>query len=460
MKEHSTLEGTSILVVDDHRNIRVTLRMILEGEGAEMHEASTFVEAQQMLDRGPDQFDLILLDIRLSDGSGLELLRKISRERQASRVVMISGEGTVGEAIEATNLGAFDYMEKPFTPERLLVTAKRCLDYHRLKRQALAQEEILGDHPSIVQLNALVRKIAKTQSRVLITGETGTGKELVARGLHRQSVRNKHPMIKVNCAAIPHSLMESELFGHEKGAFTGASKLRRGLFEQAHQGTLFLDEIAELSLEVQAKLLRVLETGEFTRIGSENPVKTDVRVLAATHRNLSDTVKEGLFREDLYYRLNVVTISIPPLRDRGDDVELLAKYFLELTIQEHSLARMLFAEKAIEQLHRYPWPGNIRELKNIVERSAILAAEGTIDELSGLDTTPVVRMNVTGDFQFGCDTCSWQHFQDLAGKAYVTFVLQNTGGNVSEAARILEVERAYLHRLMRKLEVQRDVVVG
>ena len=296
----------------------------------------------------------------------------------------------------------------------------------------------------------------------------------MAKAVHRESERKHLPLIKVNCAAIPHSLVESELFGHEKGSFTGASKSRRGLFEQAHGGTLFLDEIGELSLDVQAKLLRVLQNGELIRVGGEKPTKVDVRLLAATNRDLESMIENNEFREDLYYRLNVISLKVPPLRDRGEDIVLLAKHMLEEMCEEHSLGYRYFTDNALKQIAAWQWPGNIRELRNIVERSAIMSETQQIDtipditrpETPGAGAAPPDAGTSTdspgadeGGFSFQCDLVSWQEMHASLDKAYIKFVLGRSGGNVSEAARKLCLERAYLHRLMKKLGIQRGVVV-
>ena len=315
---------------------------------------------------------MVLLDIRMPDGSGLDILKKISSAGFASRVIMISGEGTVTDAFKATQMGAFDYVEKPFAEERILVTVARCLAFNNLTEEnkslsgkVYEKDQILGSHETVSQLKSSIEKVAKTKSRVLILGESGTGKELVAKHIHFASDRSKKEFIKVNCAAIPHNLIESELFGHEKGAFTGALKQRKGLFEQADNSSLFLDEIGELSLDVQAKLLRVLQTGELTRLGSEEVKTVDVRVVAATHRDLKEMVDAGEFREDLYYRLNVVTIATPALRERKSDIRELAEYFLSISCSENSLGERSFSDACIKELESYDWPGNIDNFKTL-----------------------------------------------------------------------------------------------
>jgi two-component system, NtrC family, nitrogen regulation response regulator NtrX len=487
MSEHKKLiKGSKILVVDDHRNIRFSLKLALEHEGAEVDESEDCLQAKEKIKQamkdGDCEYQMFFLDIRLPDGSGLDLLKMIAEAGFSSRAVMISGEGTINEAFQATQLGAFDYIEKPFIPERILVSVQRCLDFNKIKikndelnRQILKGHEILGNSAAIATMVAMMQRVAGTNSRVLILGESGTGKELVAGNLHRLSDRSDCEMIKVNCAAIPHSLIESELFGHEKGAFTDAVKTRKGMFELAHGGCLFLDEIGELSLDVQAKLLRALENGEIVRLGGEKVLKVDVRVFAATHCDLEQMVKDGQFREDLYYRLNVLTIEVPPLRDRGEDIKLLAEYFLDAACTEHSLGRRSFGAEIDEELQAYHWPGNIRELKNCVERASILA-EGieivSLGDLSREDrrhgeeasqqvSGEELSIKAEGDeFVFQCEAVSWQHFHELIDRDYIKYILGRTGGNVSESSRVLSLERAYLHRLMKKLGIQRGVVVS
>lgn len=507
------IQNRRILVVDDHRNIRVSLKMTLEGEGARITEAETIKLAREKMgplqtidEDHPFAFDCVLLDIRLPDGSGLDLLKELSEAGLASRVIMISGEGTVGDAFKATQMGAFDFVEKPFGEERVIVSVARCLDFGRLSaskdrlEERLKGQEILGEHPKIQETLKMIQRVAPTSGRVLITGESGTGKELVARAIHKESGRSDRPLIKVNCAAIPQNLIESELFGHEKGAFTGALKTRKGVFERADGGTLFLDEIGELGLDVQAKLLRALQNGEIQRVGGDKVILVDVRLLAATNRDLSEMVQAGEFREDLFYRLNVLTIHLPPLRERKSDIPRLAGIFLQEACEEHSLGDKTLSSEALAQLTAYHWPGNVRELHNIIERTAILSEESvieTIEDLASKTPSPQSeispakktgfpsesslsentnasraaisdadsRSNVTpfprGEaFSYATHLIPWQDFHEEAGKAYLKYVLQKAGGNVSETARLLGLERAYLHRLMKKLGVQRDVIVS
>jgi DNA-binding NtrC family response regulator len=451
--------------------------MTLEAEGAVVTEASTISAAKTALHVTEDSintaFDLVLLDIRLPDGNGLDFLTHLSRHQKANRVIVISGEGTAVEAFRATEIGAFDFIEKPFTPERVLVSATRCIEFHRIEEananlnKELSGPEIIGQHAVIKDVITVIDKVAPTNGRVLITGESGTGKELIAREIHRKSIRARKTMIKVNCAAIPKNLMESELFGHEKGAFTGAIKNRVGVFERADGGTLFLDEIGELDLDLQAKLLRVLQNGEFSRVGGDKTIRVDVRVICATNRDLKQMCQAGEFREDLFYRLNVITIHSPALRDRSSDIPELSKRFLQESCKEHALGQKELSEYALVQLRDYSWPGNVRELRNVIERTAIFSSDTIIEHIDDLDNpTPADRLvipaenhgpdNDTESLILSFKPQSWEKFQETAGRRFLIFMLAKANGNVSEAARALDLERAYLHRLMKKLSINRN----
>jgi two-component system, NtrC family, nitrogen regulation response regulator NtrX len=474
----NALKKSKILIVDDHRNIRVSLRMILESEGALVHEASTIASAITSLELSESSqdtpFDLILLDIRLPDGNGLDFLAQLSKTQKPNRVIVISGEGTATEAFRATEIGAFDFIEKPFTPERVLVSTTRCIEFHRIEaanenlNHIAAGPTIVGKHNRIKDVMIMIEKAAPTNGRVLIGGESGTGKELIAREIHRRSSRKNKPMIKVNCAAIPKNLMESELFGHEKGAFTGALKTRLGVFERADGGTLFLDEIGELELDLQAKLLRVLQNGEFSRVGGEKTIKTDVRIICATNRDLKQMSQTGDFREDLYYRLNVININSPALRERASDIPELSKLFLNECCIEHALGPKKLSENALRQLQEHTWPGNVRELRNVIERAAILSDDSVIDQIEDLapcqtpeDMPPrSIISSIKNDentdlLRLTIPVQSWEKFQESTGREFLSFLLEKTKGNVSEAARLLDLERAYLHRLIKKLDISR-----
>src|SRR5262245_48648853 len=369
----------TVLVVDDEKNIRRTLRMVLEGEGYAVEECDT---AEEGLAHAGEA-DVVLLDVKLPGMSGLDALPKLKPDDLP--IIMISGHGTLADAVQATKLGAFDFLEKPLDRDRVVVTVRNALERRALRREvgaSRARQEMIGKSAPMIALYAQIAKVAPTRGRVLITGESGTGKELVARAIHQGSPLAKAAFVKVNCAAIPPELIESELFGHEKGAFTGATARKRGLFEVADGGTIFLDEIGDMSPSAQAKVLRILQTGELNRVGGESTIKVDVRVIAATNKDLAEEVKAGRFREDLYFRLNVVPLQAPQLRERPEDIPLLAEAFVEQTCLENGFRPKRIDSLVLERLKGYPWPGNVRELRNLMERLVILSDDViTLDDL-------------------------------------------------------------------------------
>jgi len=371
-----------ILIIDDEPHMRRILTLILEEAGHMVEQASGLTPAIEKI--SSTQYDLVISDKKMPDGDGFDVLKYCRENELALPVVILTAMATVELAVEAMQAGAFDFISKPFVPEVVAAVAKRATERTRLlrenevlkveaKRYAFA-DEILGISPAIIALKELIARVAPTNATVLITGETGTGKELVARAIHRGSSRSDETFLAVNCAAVAEQLLESELFGHEKGSFTGADKPRQGLFEAAHQGTLFLDEAGEMSLGLQAKLLRVLTDGQFLRVGATVPRTVDVRVIVATHRDLQERVKQSAFREDLYYRLAVVPIAIPPLRERREDIPVLVDFLIEQISRELKVHRKTIAPAALAKLMQYAFPGNVRELRNLVERSCILAA--------------------------------------------------------------------------------------
>jgi two-component system, NtrC family, nitrogen regulation response regulator NtrX len=473
--------GTTILIVDDEKNIRRTVRMVLEGEGYAVEEASSGEEA---LARLPDIApDVILLDVKLPGISGhdvLETMRKAGAqaaergartpEQPEAVVIMISGHGTLADAVRATKAGAYDFMEKPLDRERLLLTVRNALERRAMAREVAGLRalnagrfEMVGSSPAMTTLYAQIAKVAPTRTRVLITGESGTGKELIARAIHRESPLRDRPFIKVNCAAIPPELIESELFGHERGAFTGAAARKKGLFELADDGTIFLDEIGDMSLSAQAKVLRVLETGELSRVGSESSLKVDVRVLAATNRDLQAAVAAGHFREDLFFRLAVVPLRAPPLRERAADVPLLCRAFAVQSARDNGLHEKELAPEAIEILAAYAWPGNVRELRNVVERLVILC-EGTIGagdlpeeivaEVSrrGRPVQSVGRLELPAEAK----SLTLRELRDLVERQVVLAKLDENDWNISRTAQVLGLERTNLHKKMRALGIARD----
>lgn len=370
---------SKILVIDDERSIRSTLKDILEYEKYEVLEAE---DGQKGLDMATkDQFDLIFCDIKMPKMDGIEVLQKIMEANDEVPVVMISGHGNIDTAVECIKKGAFDYIAKPIDLNRLLITVRNALDKKTLVKETkqlrrkvgkFKSGEIIGESEGIQKIKELIDRVAPTDARVLITGENGTGKELVARRIHELSKRADKPLIEVNCAAIPSELIESELFGHEKGSFTSAVKQRKGKFEQADGGTLFLDEIGDMSHAAQAKVLRALQESRISRVGGDGDIKVDVRILAATNKDLRAEIEKGNFREDLYHRLNVIPIHVPSLNDRRDDIAILAEHFLAIVLEEQSMPGKTFQKGALEELKKLDWTGNIRELRNVIERLVIL----------------------------------------------------------------------------------------
>jgi DNA-binding NtrC family response regulator len=366
-----------VLIIDDEKPIRNALRDILEYEKMQVEDAATGTEGLQKLEK--DKFDLILCDIKMPGIDGIEVLEKMMQQGYSAPVIMISGHGTIETAVEAVKKGAFDFIAKPLDLNRLLVTVRNALDKSvivnenkALKKKVSKTFDMIGNSAAINEIKEMIEKVAPTDARVLITGGNGTGKELVARWLHEKSNRSKFPMIEVNCAAIPSELIESELFGHEKGAFTSAVNQRKGKFEQAEGGTLFLDEIGDMSLSAQAKVLRALQENKISRVGGEKEIKVNVRVVAATNKNLKEEIQKGNFREDLYHRLSVIPIHVPSLNQRVEDIPLLAEHFLQILSEEHGIQAKKINKEALTALQKIDWTGNVREFKNVIERLIIL----------------------------------------------------------------------------------------
>ena len=458
----SEVSAGTILVVDDEKNIRRTLALVLEGEGFEVLDAASAEDGLAILARR--RVDAVVMDVCMPGMDGLSALRAILQDDADLPVVMISGHASIQDAVEATRLGAFDFLEKPLGRERVLVTLRNCLQRGRdaeelraLRAQSRTRSRtgLLGDAPIIEKLRVQIDRVARTKARVLITGETGTGKELVAREVHERSDRARKPFIKVNCAAIPHDLIESTLFGHEKGAFTGAAGRRRGHFELADGGTLFLDEIGDMSLSAQAKVLRVLQSGELTRVGGEQPIEVDVRVVAATNKDLEQDCREGRFREDLYFRLNVVPLVSPPLRQRPGDIAQLVEHFLEQVCRENEFRPKAVTEGVLRRLQAHDWPGNVRELRNIVERMAILS-----DDVIGEDDLPADFVRRTSEAVAGpagelFELGSLKDYRDAAERQMIEARLAACDWNVSRTADTLGLERTNLHKKMRSLGISK-----
>lgn len=366
-----------ILVIDDEKSIRNTLKEILEYEGHEVQDAADGLEGLKKIES--EKFDIVLCDIKMPKMDGLELLDKIMELQSETPVIMISGHGTIETAVDAIKKGAYDFISKPLDLNRMLITLRNALDRSSLvketktlKKKISRSNDMVGDSAPIRKIKDMIAKVAPTDARVLITGENGTGKELVAKWIHEQSDRNSSPLVEVNCAAIPSELIESELFGHEKGAFTSAVKQRIGKFEQAHNGTLFMDEIGDMSLSAQAKVLRALQENKITRVGGEKDIAVNVRIIAATNKDLKKEIEKGNFREDLYHRLSVIVIQVPSLNERADDIPMIADYFMEQICEEYKMPKKSFTEDAYAELKKISWTGNIRELRNVVERLIIL----------------------------------------------------------------------------------------
>jgi two-component system nitrogen regulation response regulator NtrX len=442
-----------IVVVDDEPNIGRSLRLILEGEGYQVtvcDSASAFQAARR---RG--RADLYLLDLRLPDGDGIEVLRSLRQGDDDTPVVMISGHGTIRDAVDATRSGAFDFLEKPLSRDRVLLVTKHAVERADLERENQRFRELVGDGPAMIGHSEAFRQaveqavqVARSDVTVLLLGESGTGKELMAAHVHRESPYAAGPFVKVNCAAIPTELIESELFGHEKGAFTGAASLRRGRFELADGGTIFLDEVGDLHEASQAKLLRILQDGELQRVGGEQPIRVSVRVISATNRPLDELVAAGRFRGDLYYRLSVVPIRVPPLRERRSDIGDLAAYFLADFCARNNMRHREIDPDVVPVLERYHWPGNIRELRNVLERMAIL----TRGERMTAESIPIeVRLP-----QPPRPAAGLQAVRDEAERERIREALEQTDWNVSSAARLLNTERTSLHKRIRALGLSRS----
>ncbi len=447
-----------ILVVDDEPNMRRILASNLRQDQHEIWEAGGVQEAQRSL--AAHDFDVVVTDQKMPDGEGLTVLASAHEGDPTLAVILLTAVGTIELAVESMRSGAFDFLTKPFQPEVVRATVGRACERTRLLRENMllkdavvrleGTSEIYGDSPAMHDVRVLISRVAPTHATVLITGETGTGKEVVARAIHRNSPRASKPFVAVNCAAFTETLLESELFGHEKGAFTGADRQRQGLFEAAHEGTLFLDEAGEMSLAAQAKLLRVLTDGQVLRVGSTRPRRVDVRVLVATHRTLEQRVKEGLFREDLFYRLAVVPIHLPPLRDRHDDIAGLSDVFCHQVATELKMPRRRLTSEALQKLQHYHFPGNLRELKNLIERAYILTSNGEI----GPDDLPVAQKQAAsggnGHGQVPGLTIPVADSFDLTGileateRELIVRTLTSTHGAQAEAARRMGLSRSAL----------------
>jgi two-component system, NtrC family, nitrogen regulation response regulator NtrX len=451
----------SILIVDDEASIRESLKGILQDEGFSTLFAQGGEEGLKIIrDESPD---LVLLDIWMPGIDGMETLRRIREDHPEQLVIMMSGHGTIETAVKATKLGAYDFIEKPLSLEKVLLCIQNAVkvaalveENRALKAKLAREHEIIGTSAPMRQLKEQIAIAAPTSGWVLITGENGTGKELVARAIHQLSRRRLKPFIEVNCAAIPEELIESELFGHERGAFTGATTQRKGKFDLAHEGTLFLDEIGDMSLKTQAKVLRILQEHKFERVGGNRTIEVDVRVIAATNKDLDTEISRGAFREDLYYRLNVLPFHVPLLRERAEDIPLLASHFLDYFCSKESRAPKRLTDKAMEMLQNYPWPGNVRELKNIIERLVIMTAQQEITELQ----LPAVIRNrqeptVRSPFVSAVgESESFREAREEFERDYILQKLEENDWNVSRTAEMIGIERSNLHRKIKAFGIE------
>jgi two-component system nitrogen regulation response regulator NtrX len=449
---------SNLLIIDDEKSIRDSLKMILEYERYEVEFAENGELGLTTL--ANQQFDVVLLDVKMAGMDGLEVLHKI-RERNADLpVIMISGHGTIETAVEATKLGAFDFLPKPLDRDKLLITIRNAMQQATIRKENKKLQEtlegkrkILGESAKIKEIHSLIERVAPTDARVFITGENGTGKELVARAIHRGSKRASNAFVEVNCAAIPAELIESELFGHEKGSFTGASTQRIGKFEQAHSGTLFLDEIGDMSLQAQAKVLRALEEGNIERVGGNKLIPVDVRVHAATNKNILDEIEKAQFRKDLYHRLNVIPLHVPPLRERKEDIPILVRAFIEDVCSRNGMAKRTISDENLVRLANREWPGNVRELRNAVERLVILSS-GTSLDVGILDTPGSAEQGEVGDFLVSSGT--FQDFKDKAEAVFIKRQLELHKWNISKTAEALDIQRSHLYTKMKKYGLARE----
>ena len=460
--------SASILTVDDEVSILNSLSSILEDEGYDVSVAKSGMEALKHCAISPPE--LMMLDIWMPEMDGLETLKRLRELVPSTQVMMMSGHGSIETAVKAIKLGAYDYIEKPLSLENVTLRVKHALDQHRLEQEnrnlrtkVERKFELIGQAPVMQQLKQLIETAGPTNSRVLIGGENGTGKELVARAIHQHSHRATRPFVAVNCAAIPETLIESELFGHERGAFSGATTMKRGQFEQADGGTLFLDEIADMSLSTQAKVLRALQEQQFTRVGGTKLIKVDVRVLAASNKDLLQEIEKGTFREDLLYRLNVVPIVVPTLRDRREDIPLLVKHFLRVHAEEQGLKIKQVSPEAMDVFMQYEWPGNIRELRNLIERLMIMVPGPVIEAAHAsvaLQVRPQMSAAQSAAGAQPANTLLTRPYDSLRDarnafeKEFIARKLREHHWNISRTAEDLKIERSHLHRKIKLLDVE------
>ncbi len=455
-------EPRFVLIVEDHQKLRASTTWQLREEGYAVQDADSPETALELMAQQSDPPDLLLLDVRFRGRNGIDLIRQLRDEERLPPTIIISGEASMSETLEAVRLGVYDFIEKPFTRERLLQSVRNCLEHASLKRELSAlhtrisdENAILGASSLVAQLRERIERVAPSNARVLIRGESGTGKELAANMLHRLSTRRDKPLVKINCAAIPPHLVEDELFGHARGAFTDAKFAKPGLFEEAHKGTLFLDEIGDMELTLQARLLRVLEDGKVRRIGETQDRQIDVRVVAATNKNLEAMVRDGRFREDLYFRLTAVPIDVPPLRLRPQDIRILARHYLDHFCAENRRRRLTIDPDALARMERYSWPGNIRELRNVCEQLAIFGTDPVTVEQLPLSMAQPGAMHESGVLRLieTAPILPLRDFKEQCEKEYIESVLRRTNWSFVHAARLLDIQRTYLHQKIAALEI-------
>jgi two-component system nitrogen regulation response regulator NtrX len=451
-----------VLVVDDETAIREAIRMTLEYEGYRIDEARSGQEGIDKATKVP--YDAILLDIKMPVLDGIEVLENLKQQKVATPVIMVSGHGDIQTAVECTKRGAFDFLEKPLNRDKLLLSVRNAVrtqkleeEVDELRERAAREYQLIGDSTALRDLRGQIERAAPTKATVLIQGESGTGKELVAREIHRQSSRARMSFVQVNCAAIPEELIESELFGHEKGSFTGAIRKQTGKFVAADNGTIFLDEIADMSLRTQAKVLRVLQDGDVEPVGSATVVKVDVRVIAATNKDLTEEIRGGRFREDLFYRLNVIPIRTPPLRERRDDIPVLAQHFAALFAEEHNKHPKKFTAAALRALQDASWRGNVRELRNMIERLVIMVPSESIDVT---DLPAEFFRAATDIISTAMHLSTLQDFKDEAEKGFILAKLREHGWNVSKTAEAIDTPRSNLYKKIEQYGIKREGGAG
>ncbi len=447
---------SKILVIDDEKEICESIKMILEYEDYQFDSSTDSIEGLEKIESG--DFDVVLLDIQMPNLNGFEVLNKIKEKNLELNVIMISAFSSLENAVKATKLGAFDFIEKPIDREKLLLSIRNALNQIKLlkenkelKKSVSVSDVIIGNSSSIKNVLEIISRVSQTDVRVLITGENGTGKELVAREIHKRSTRNPEKFVEVNCAAIPNELIESELFGHEKGSFTGAVQQRIGKFELADKGTLFLDEIGDMSLQAQAKVLRAIEDSRIERVGGNKKINVDVRILTATNKNLKEEIDKGNFREDLYHRLNVIPIYVPPLRERIDDIPLLVDYFTKDICSKYKMQPVNFKPQVIKMLQSMEWRGNVRELRNIIERIIIMVPKKDIEES---DITNLIFPQKTSVDDILNINNSFQDFKEKAEKVFILKQLEANGWNISRTAELLDIQRSHLYAKMKKYNIE------